>query len=73
MIEGKHCASLTVSVIAEITEIKEMWERRRSIFNWRDVKVGSEWGNGLFCAKRPVKNKSLGRKMHPYLTISLIG
>ena len=69
----KHCASLSVSVIAEIAEIKEMGERRRSLFNWRDVNVGSEWGNGLFCAKRPVKNNSLGGKTHPYRTIRLIG
>jgi hypothetical protein len=72
-IEAKHCAILSVSVIAEIAEIKEMGEQRRSLFYWRDVNVGSEWGNGPFCAKCPVKNNSLGGKMHLYLTIRLIG
>ena len=59
-IEAKHCASLRVSVIAEVAEIKEMGEWRRSLFNWRNVNVDSEWGNGLFCAKRPVKIIVLG-------------
>ena len=55
-IGANHCAILNVSVIAEIAEIKEMGEQRRSLFNWRDVNVGIEWGNGPFCAKHPIKN-----------------
>ena len=43
-----HCVILNISVIAEIAEIKEMGEWMRSLFNWCDVNVDSEWGNGLF-------------------------
>ena len=73
MIEAKHCVSLSVSVIAEIAKIKEMGERRRSLFNWCHVNVGSEWGNGPFCTKRPVEYERLGGKTHPYLTMRRIG
>ena len=72
-IVAKHCAILNVSVIAEIAEIKEMGEHRRSLFNWHNVNVGIEWGNEPFCAKRPVEHKILGGKTHPYITMRLIG
>jgi hypothetical protein len=62
-----YCVILISAVIAEAAEITEMGEWRTSLFNWRDVNVGSEWGNEPFSAKRPDENTTLGGKTHTYL------